>query len=193
MAKPGRRPGPSRTREQILQAAREQFADRGYTAATLRSVAEAAQVHPALLHHYFRTKQQLYRDALGLPFDLWEVLTRLLAQTPTDQLPGALTRHFVSTWRDPVAGPRLRAMARSTYGDPDGTTMARSHTETVLIPRFAGALGVPEINVAAALSHLIGLTLADTILGIGQLRHASEDDLVALVGPVISHYLTPPS
>jgi AcrR family transcriptional regulator len=191
MAKPGRRPGPSQTREQILQAAREQFAGRGYTRTTLRSVAEAAQVHPALLHHYFRTKQQLYRDALDLPVDPWEVLTRLLTQTPADQFPGALVRQFVSTWRDPVAGPRLRAMARSTYGDPDGTSMARSHTEAVLIPRFADALGVPEVNVAAALSHLIGLTLADTVLGIRQLNHATEDDLVALVGPVISQYLTP--
>ena len=71
--------------------------------------------------------------------------------------------------------------------------MTRSHTETVLIPRFAGALGVPEVNVAAALSHLIGLALADTVLGIRQLSHATEDDLVALVGPVISEYLTPPS
>jgi AcrR family transcriptional regulator len=169
-----------------------QFAGRGYTRTTLRSVGEAAQAHPALLHHYFRTKQQLYRDALDLPIDPWQVLTRLLTQTPQTSS-GALVRHFISTWRDTVAGPRLRAMARSTYGDPDGTSMARSHTEAVLIPCFAGALGVPEVNVAAALSHLIGLTLADTVLGIGQLNHATKDDLVALVGPSISHYLTPPS
>lgn len=193
MAKPGRRPGPSQTREQILQAAREQFAGRGYNKTTLRSIADAADVHPALLHHYFRSKQQLYNDALNLPVDLWEVLTRLLTDTPADQVANALVRHFVSTWRDPVSGARLRAMARRTYGDPDGTSMARSHMETVLIPRFADALKVPESNVAAALSHLIGLTLVDTLVGVRQLSHLSEDELVALVGPAISQYLAPSS
>ena len=74
-----------------------------------------------------RPKQQLYRDALDLPVDPWEVLTRLLTGTPRDQLPDALARQFVSTWRDPATGARLRALARRTYGDPDATSMAR-HT-----------------------------------------------------------------
>jgi hypothetical protein len=39
---------------------------------------------------------------------------------------------------------------------PTGTNLVRSHIETVLIPRFAATLNVPESNVAAALSHLIG-------------------------------------
>ena len=191
MAKPGRRPGPSQTREQILRAAREQFAERGYTHTTLRSVAAAAQVHPGLLHHYFGTKQQLYRDALELPVDPWEVLTRLLDDTPREQFPEALVRQFVSTWRDPTSGARLRAMARRTYGDPDATSMARAHLATVLIPRFASALEVPEANVAAALSHLIGLTLLDTLIGVDQLTSLSDEDLIALIAPAISRYLTP--
>ena len=191
MAKAGRRPGPSQTREQIIRAAREQFAERGYTRTTLRSVAAAAHVHPGLLHHYFGTKQQLYRDALDLPVDPWEVLARLLTGTPRDQLADALTRQFVSTWRDPASGTRLRAMARRTYSDPDATSMARAHLQTVLIPRFASALGIPEANVAAALSHLIGLTLLDTLIGVDQLTNLSDDELIALIRPAISRYITP--
>jgi len=149
------------------------------------------RLHPGLLHHYFGTKQQLYRDALDLPVDPWEVLTRLLTGTPRDQFADALARQFVSTWRDPIAGARLRAMARRTYGDADATSMARAHLETVLIPRFASALDVPEANVAAALSHLIGLTLLDTLIGVDQLTSLSDEDLVALIAPAISRYLTP--
>jgi AcrR family transcriptional regulator len=151
------------------------------------------QRHQRTPHHYFGSKQQLYNDALGLPVDLWEVLARLLTGTPADQVASALVRHFVRTWRDPVSGARLRAVARRTYADPDGTGMARSHLETVLIPRFADALKVPEPNVAAALSHLIGLTVTDTLLGLRQLSHLREDELVALAEPAISHYLTPTS
>lgn len=191
MAKAGRRPGPSHTREQILHAAREQFAERGYTRTTLRSVATAARVQPGLLHHYFGSKQQLYRDALNLTVDPWEVLTRLLVDTPRQHLPEALVRQFVATWRDPVVGTRLRAMARRTYGDPDETILVRTHLDTVLIPRFAAALEIPEANVAAALAHLIGLTLLDSLVEVDHLNALTENDLVALVLPAISHYIAP--
>jgi hypothetical protein len=59
----------------------------------------------------------------------------------------------------------------------------------VLIPRFASSLDIPEANAAAALSHLIGLTLLDTLIGVDQLQELSEDDLVALVEPAIRRYL----
>src|SRR6201999_230834 len=102
MRKPGRRPGPSQTREQILHAAREQFAARGYSHTTLRSVAAAAEVNAGLLHHYFGSKRERYREALDLTVDPWEVLARLLDEPPRDELPAALIRQFLSTWRDPT-------------------------------------------------------------------------------------------
>ncbi len=73
------------------------------------SVAAAAEVNQGLVHHYFGSKEQLYREALNLTVDPWEVLTRLLDDTPREHFAGALVRQFVSTWRDPVLGPQLRA------------------------------------------------------------------------------------
>lgn len=78
MPKTGRRPGSTQTRDQILTVARSQFADRGYRQTTIRSVADTAGVHPALLHHYFSTKEQRYSQALDLPVNPAEVLERLL-------------------------------------------------------------------------------------------------------------------
>jgi AcrR family transcriptional regulator len=193
VGKAGRRPGPSQTRDQILRAARALFAERGYARTTIRSIAAAAEVNQGLVHHYFGSKEQLYREALDLTVDPWEVLTRLLDGTARDHFAGALARQFVSTWRDPVLGPQLRARARQTYGDPDATSMTRAHLETVLIPRFANALQLPEANVAVALSHLIGLTLLDTVVAVEQLSKLSDDDLIALAEPAISRYLAPPS
>lgn len=69
--------------------------------------------------------------------------------------------------------------------------MARAHLTTVLIPRFADAFDVPPANVAAALFHLIGLTLVDAVIGLDQLNELSDDHLIALVEPAISSYLTP--
>lgn len=189
MANVGRRPGPTRTREDILQAARIQFAERGYRATTLRSIAGAANVHPALLHHYFRTKQDLYSHALTIPANPWEVLDRLLERTPRNRLPEALVRHFVSTWRDPQSGPRLRAQARQTFGDAPAPSLAKSHMETLVFPRIATATGLPESNVAAAISQLLGVVLMDSLLELRQLAALTEDELVAVLTPAIRQTL----
>src|SRR5207253_1173969 len=52
----GRRPGGGDSRGDILTAARASFADRGYDATSLRSVARAAGVDPALVHRFFGGK-----------------------------------------------------------------------------------------------------------------------------------------
>src|ERR1700750_2456253 len=52
----GRRPGPQNTRGEIVDAARREFVANGYADTTIRSVARAAEVDPALVYHYFGDK-----------------------------------------------------------------------------------------------------------------------------------------
>ena len=59
--RPGRRSGESGTREAILEAARAQFIATGFRGTTIRSVAKAAGVDPALVLHFFGNKDTLYR------------------------------------------------------------------------------------------------------------------------------------
>jgi AcrR family transcriptional regulator len=75
---PGRRSGDSGTREAIGEAARAQFADYGYHGATIRGIAAAARVDPALVHHYYGTKEALFAAAMRLPVLPSEVLTAAL-------------------------------------------------------------------------------------------------------------------
>jgi hypothetical protein len=89
----------------------------------------------------------------------------------------------------PQAEPVLHALLRRAISDPDQTALLRSHAETVLVPRIAAALGIPEINVAAAFAQLIGLTIADTFIRIGPLTQHTEDQIAALITPVISRCL----
>lgn len=49
------------TRARLLSAAREQFAQQGYDAASLRMIAQSAGITLALLHYHFGSKQDLYR------------------------------------------------------------------------------------------------------------------------------------
>ena len=69
MARTGRRPGNPDTRQAILAAARTAFAERGFDGASIRHIAAAAGVDPALVHHYFGTKDQLFLAAMQAPID----------------------------------------------------------------------------------------------------------------------------
>jgi AcrR family transcriptional regulator len=57
----GRRPGNNPTRETILDAAEETFAKSGYAGTSLREIADRAGVNQALLHHYFGSKDGLFK------------------------------------------------------------------------------------------------------------------------------------
>ena len=88
MARTGRRPGVSGTREAILGAARRAFAEHGYQHATIRGVADLAGVDPALVHHYFGTKQELFVAAVQLPVNPVEQLMAVLDEDPARRAGG---------------------------------------------------------------------------------------------------------
>lgn len=191
MARAGRRPGPTTTPEQILDAARTLFAERGYHATTMREVAGQAGVNPALLHHYFGTKEDLFVAALRLPLNPAEVVVRLLGAGPRAEFAQRFVRFFIAAWRDPVTGPRLRAVIRGAVGTEEGAARVRELVQDVLLAKVASALGVSELRVATAVTHLLGLMIGSTIIGMEPIASASEDDLVELVTPAIAHYLNP--
>ena len=78
----GRRPGDSSTRDGILEAARASFAEHGYDRATIRDIAARAAVDPALVIHYFGSKEALFTEALRLPLAPGEVLARAMDAGP---------------------------------------------------------------------------------------------------------------
>jgi len=51
----------SDTEQKILQAATEIFLEKGHDGARMQSIADKAGINKALLHYYFRSKQQLFR------------------------------------------------------------------------------------------------------------------------------------
>lgn len=191
MARAGRRPGPTTTPDEILEAARTLFAERGYQGTTMRAVAERAGVNAALVHHYFGTKEQLFVAALDLPLNPADVVTTLLAAGPRDEFAPSFVRFFVRAWRDPVTGPRLQAVMRSAVSTEHGAALIRELAEDVLLTRVADALGVSQLRAATAMTHLIGLMIGSTIISIEPLASAQEDELVELVSPAIARYLNP--
>jgi AcrR family transcriptional regulator len=191
MARTGRRPGVSGTREAILDAARRAFAEHGYQHATIRMVAELAGVDPALVHHYFHFKQDLFVAAVQLPVNPVEQLHAVLAEDP-DHAGERMVEVFLSIWDHAADRSPLLAIVRSAVGDERAAAMLREFiTEEVLGP-IAQRLGGPDARLRATLigSQLIGMAMARYIVRVEPLASAPADQLVAAIGPSLQRYLS---
>jgi AcrR family transcriptional regulator len=84
-------------REQMLQAALDVIAERGYAESRIADVAERAGTSPALVIYYFKTKDQLLTEAMRYSEDGWyEAGTRRMAELPTAA--GKLEELVAMTW-----------------------------------------------------------------------------------------------
>ena len=192
---PAARRGPGRPadggdrRQAILDAARQQFAEKGFAAASVRAIARQADVDPALVHHYFGSKEQVFVAAMELPFDPAERLPQVLAGDP-DQLGERLVRLFLGVWGDPAFRTPMLGLVRSAFTSEQGATMLREFVGSALLGRIVAAGDAPDpLRVQAAAAQLVGLVLLRHVVRLEPLASADDEALVALVAPTVQHYL----
>ncbi len=192
MARTGRRPGVGGTRERILAAARSDFGKGGYEGTTIRGIAAQAKVDPALVMHYFDSKDGVFRAAVQFPVDPAEFIPRLVAPG-LDGLGERLVRFFVETWDSPTGSPLL-ALIRSAVGNEDGADLLREFVTREVLGRLARALDLdrPQLRAALVASQLIGLAMLRYVVRVEPLASASAAELVAWLGPTLQRYLTDP-
>ncbi len=188
---PGRRPGESRTREAILAAARAAFAEAGYDRATIRGIAADAGVDPALILHYFRSKERLFEAALELAVRPADVFARAAAAGP-DQLGAIVVRTFLEAWQPPETRVRLLAMFRSAMTNETAMGRIRDLLVREVFGPITETLGVPDAQLRATLvgSQLLGLAIIRFVGRIEPLASASIEELVSAIGPTAQRYLT---
>src|SRR5207302_1592042 len=114
---PGRRPGSGGTKEKILGAARVHFSEVGFDGATIREIAAVAGVDPALISHYFGSKEGVFLAAVEFPADPAEFIPRLLAPG-LDGLWERLVKFFLETWYSPAGSPMLALVRLVLWTDP---------------------------------------------------------------------------
>jgi len=187
----GRRPGGQDTREALLGAAREVFAEHGYDAATVRAIAARAGVDAAMVNHWFGGKDGLFTAAVQLPVNPAEFLPRALDGS-REEVGARLVRAFLEAW-DSAGGGGLAATLRSVASHDSATRMLREFVSAVVLGRVVEAVGVVDrAHLRASLcgSQLIGLGVMRYVVGLEPLASADRDALSAVVGPTIQHYLT---
>ena len=189
----GRRPGTPETREAILVAAREAFADKGFRGTTIRGVAAAAGVDPALVHHYFGTKDDLFLAALQVPIDPRQVLPGVIAEG-LDGAGERLLSTVLGLWDDPANRLPLVAVIRSALAPEGGTQLLEDSLLRLVLKPLREALPPEEADVRVELfaTQMIGLILARYILALEPLASLPREQVVAWVAPNLQRYLTGP-
>lgn len=199
MARSGRRPGTTDTRAEILDAARRQFTGNGFTGATIRGIAADAGVDPALIHHYFGAKSDLFVAALDIPVNPAAVLPRLIAQG-TDRLGERIVETMLTMWDAAEANPVLMLVRSLAEGGPSADMLRDFVTHNVLHPLIAaiddqaeraGGSGSPDAAVRATLtaSQLVGLLMVRYVAGIEPLASLPPAEVARIAGPNVQRYL----
>jgi AcrR family transcriptional regulator len=191
MARTGRRPGASGTREAILNAAREAFGEQGYEKTTIRDVAGRAGVDPALVHHYFGRKPDLFTAAMDLPVNPADMAAAMLAEnreTAGEHIVGI----FLGVWEHSANRHPLMALIRSATSSEDAAAMLREFATKEIFSRVVHALGSPDAQLRAnlVLSQLFGLAFARYIMKVEPIASMPPAAVVAAVGPTVQRYLT---
>jgi len=187
VARTGRRPGQTQTREDILAAARKQFGERGYAGATIRGIAAEAGVNPALVHHFFGTKDQVFIAALNIPINPL-ALAETILDGPREEIGVRIVRLFVGFWNDPDIAQTFLALVRSVAGSPQVAELIRQFFENAVLKVVGAELGIPKLRLAGAASQMMGLAMLRHIVGVEPLASATDEEMVELVAPVIQHY-----
>lgn len=190
-ARRGRRPSGEDTRELIAEAARGEFADKGYDGTTLRSVARVAGVDPALVHHYFDGKSDLFAQAVVQTRVNPAVLVDAVLDGPREALGERLVREFLGVWDDPEHQGRLVAMLRSVLTNEQLGQVFREFIGREVVGRVTRHTGVSDAQRRGALaaSQMVGLATMRYLVRMPPMVHATPDELARWVGPTIQRYL----
>lgn len=187
----GRRPAGSGTREAIEAAARHQFGEHGYQAASLRSIAAEAGVDPRLVLHFFGSKQKLFLSVVELPFDPQLVFPQVIG----DGGPGVgrrVAQLFVSMLQTPQARQVLTAVMRAAVSEDEAAKYWRQVVTERLLEPLATQLtsDQPRLRAGLVASQIVGMTMARHVVAVAPLADATSDQLVNALAPVIDYYLT---
>jgi AcrR family transcriptional regulator len=191
----GRRPGGPDTRGEILAAARTSFADRGFDRTTIRAVAAEAGVDPALVHHYFGNKEDLFLAALEIPVDPRTLIPEVFAPG-LDGVGERLLRTFLGVWDRPENKQALVAFIRTAFVADETAELLRNGIAKVVLRAVIPQLRSeddPEVRATLVASQLAGLIMARYVLRIEPLASLPAESVVAWVAPNVQRYVTGPA
>ncbi|MDR1392921.1 MAG: TetR family transcriptional regulator [Bifidobacteriaceae bacterium] len=191
--RPGRRPGNEPTAEVILHHAREFFAAKGYAHTSLRAVAEAARVDPAMIAYFFGSKAGLFQAAIRVPISL-NMPAMIEFRASNAEPAERVARFFFSLWADPPVAQALTAIIlEAGINSAAGRALRHFMWAYVGGPIMQQAKADnPEVRLRMAVGLMGGVALQRRFDRGSVLAALTLDQVVAVVGPTLRHILTAP-
>lgn len=189
----GRRPGPSETRQVILDAARARFAKDGYASATIRKIANDSGVDASLVMQFFGSKEQLFGEVMSITPS---ALTRIsdAFDGPENLLGERVTRAFLEIWDGaPQDSDPFIAMLRAAISNDQASAQLREVIQARLMHDLAGREGDDhdrQVRVEIVSSMLIGVIVGRRIVRVDALVEQDRESLVRLISPAVQAVLT---
>ena len=155
------------------------------------AVVLAVKRDPALVHHYFKGgKAELFAETLMVPINPAALVARIISGDP-DRLGWRVIETFLAVWDAPERRETLTALIRSSMTTDESARMLREYLGREVFGRIAAATGVadPELRGALAASQVVGMAVMRYIVKVPALAVASNEQIVALLGPVLQHHL----
>ncbi|MET0494493.1 MAG: TetR family transcriptional regulator [Actinoplanes sp.] len=190
---PPRRRDAAATRRLLLDAAQVRFARDGYSATTVRDIADDAGVNVALISRYFSSKEGLFEACLTGAVD--ELGRAITTETALDQVPLTIARHLTGPFSGGRYPNRLLLMLR-TSGDERADAIRlgilRSFSE-----RLAAAAGDADdeqllLRAQIALAASFGIAILRASTALEPLASAGEQDLTGPLRSLIEALLPAP-
>lgn len=194
VAKTATTPGPRDERgvlaARIAAAARDEFAVHGWAGTTIRAVARRADVDPALVYHYFGSKEGLL-DAATNPPQQWLDRVAEVWATPVERLGAALLQLLLVSWADDEIGPTLRAILQTAAHDP----VTRDKLRRVVEGSLMGVSGLGSddrdrlIRSGLISSQMMGFALMRYVWKIKPVASMTDDEAIAAIAPNLQRYV----
>lgn len=182
------------SRDAVLAAAKARFATEGYERTTLRAIADDAHVDPSMVLYLFGSKADLFREALRLIVDP-DVLIAAIAGGPDEEpdIGARLVRTYLRIWDAPETGHSMVAMLQSATSNVDAHEAFRTFMQDYVLTAVSGVLGGGEqakLRAMLAASQLVGVAMLRFVMKIPPLAALSDDELVRVIAPTVTRYLT---
>lgn len=179
------------SRDVVLAAAKNRFATDGYERTTLRAIARDAHVDPSMVLYLFGSKLDLFRESLRLILDP-ERLVEALSEAGGD-VGSRMVRVYLQIWESPETGPSMVVMLQSATSNSEAHEAFRTFMQTYVLAAVSGVLGGDEharLRAMLAATTLVGTAVLRYVMKIPPLATIPTEDLVALLAPTVTRYLT---
>jgi AcrR family transcriptional regulator len=194
MVKKAITPGPRDERgvlaERILVAARVAFAEHGWAGTTIRAVARSADVDPALVYHYFGSKEGLL-DAATTPPQKWLDAVAEVWQKPISDVGREVLKVFLASWADDEVGPTLLAILQTAAHEETTREKLRTTVQRSLmgVAKLGGDERDRLMRAGLVGSQTVGFALMRYVWKIEPIASMSDDEILAAVAPNLQRYI----